>query len=102
MGYAASLVALGANCTVYENCHDLGFLPCRFASKQQHLLKIIGPTELCGTNLVVPDLRAGFSLIIAALMASDTTVLSHAEILFRGYDNLLPKLTGLGAEFTVY
>jgi UDP-N-acetylglucosamine 1-carboxyvinyltransferase len=42
------------------------------------------------------DIRAGITLVIAALCAEGTSVLNGLEHLDRGYENLLGKLRGLG------
>jgi UDP-N-acetylglucosamine 1-carboxyvinyltransferase len=42
------------------------------------------------------DIRAGITLVIAALCAEGTTMLTGLEHLDRGYENLLGKLEGLG------
>lgn len=60
---------------------------------------IQGPTHsLKGTDVVAGDLRMGFSLILAGLLASGTTKIENSEILDRGYENLVERLTGIGME----
>jgi UDP-N-acetylglucosamine 1-carboxyvinyltransferase len=49
----------------------------------------------------VPDLRAGFSYLIAALIAEGTSRVRGVEKIERGYENLVGKLRGLGAEIAV-
>jgi UDP-N-acetylglucosamine 1-carboxyvinyltransferase len=57
-----------------------------------------GPTPLkAGREPVdIFDIRAGITLVIAALCAQGTTHLTGLEHLDRGYENLLGKLQGLG------
>ena len=57
-----------------------------------------------GADIVVmevPDLRGGFSHIIAALAAKGTSHVSGVELIARGYENFEEKLKGLGANFEV-
>lgn len=57
-----------------------------------------GPTKLEGARVKASDLRAGASLVIAGLMAEGITELTGLEHIERGYENLLGKLTNLGAK----
>ena len=50
------------------------------------------------TDLHVPDLRAGFSYVLAALSAQGTSTISGASLLDRGYENFRVKLLGVGAK----
>ncbi|MGC8979851.1 MAG: UDP-N-acetylglucosamine 1-carboxyvinyltransferase, partial [Caldisericum sp.] len=59
---------------------------------------IVGPTPLKGTRIEVPDLRAGFSYVIAALIAEGQSELTGIEIIERGYENLKERLINLGAD----
>ena len=59
---------------------------------------IIGPTKLTGTDVVATDLRAGASLVIAGLMAKGTTKITNVEHILRGYENIVEKLQGVGAN----
>ena len=49
----------------------------------------------------MPDLRGGFSHLIAALTATGTSTVRNVGIISRGYENFGEKLKGLGARFTV-
>lgn len=57
-----------------------------------------GPAGLSGARVMATDLRASSSLVIAALAASGRTEISRIYHLERGYENLVDKLTGLGAR----
>ena len=59
---------------------------------------IEGPVNLTGSNVSASDLRAGASLVIAGLMASGTTVISNADYILRGYENIIEKLNNIGAK----
>jgi len=79
----------------------LGGKLCRFASNNHlHSLVIKGPTPLQGRDIWIPDLRAGFAYIMAALLASQESVVSNVEFLDRGYEDLVGKLSSLGADIT--
>lgn len=58
----------------------------------------IGQAKLHGADVSATDIRASAALICAALRAEGTTRIFNLEHLFRGYENPLDKLTGLGAE----
>jgi UDP-N-acetylglucosamine 1-carboxyvinyltransferase len=47
----------------------------------------------------VPDLRGGFSHLIAALAADGTSTISNVGIIARGYEHFIDKLRDLGADF---
>jgi UDP-N-acetylglucosamine 1-carboxyvinyltransferase len=61
---------------------------------------IQGPTSLHGTDVQIPDIRSGAGLVIAALCASGSTELHQAWHVDRGYEDLVGKLTDLGAQIT--
>ena len=53
---------------------------------------ITGPTNLSGAEVMATDLRASVSLVLAALVASNRTVINRVYHLDRGYENLEKKL----------
>ena len=57
-----------------------------------------GVDRLQGTDVTAKDLRAGAALIIAGLTASGTTRVSNIHFVERGYQNLIEKMTALGAD----
>lgn len=63
-----------------------------------HRARIYGPTELRGAEITTPDIRAGASILIAALVAKGQSVLYNAEIIDRGYERLDERLRVLGAD----
>src|SRR5699024_11670103 len=76
-----------------------GGTPCRSGRRTyRHSAVIAGPAALKGTRIDVPDLRGGFSHLIAALAAQGTSEVHGIELINRGYENFLDKLSGLGAE----
>ena len=60
--------------------------------------RISGPTPLHGAEVSIADLRAGATLILAALAASGTSVISGIEHVDRGYEQIEAKLVALGAS----
>ena len=59
---------------------------------------IIGHPTLNGAPVSAVDLRAGAAMIIAGLAAQGTTEISQIEIIERGYDDIVGKLQGIGAD----
>ena len=61
---------------------------------------VTGCEKLRGAEVSAHDLRAGAALIIAGLTAEGTTVVRNAHFVERGYENIVQKLTALGADIT--
>ncbi len=59
---------------------------------------IKGKTPLKGTEINATDLRAGAALIVAGLIASGTTMIYDIDYILRGYENIINKLTNVGAK----
>ena len=59
---------------------------------------ITGGTELTGAPVKALDLRAGVAMVIAGLIARGETEISEIYRIERGYDNIVEKLSGLGAD----
>ena len=59
-----------------------------------------GLYELIGNDVSVPDIRAGAALVVAGLVSSGKTVVREIHHIDRGYDDLVGKLSGLGADVT--
>jgi UDP-N-acetylglucosamine 1-carboxyvinyltransferase len=57
-----------------------------------------GPSNLTGAEVSATDLRAGASLVIAALAAKGRTVISNIRFIDRGYESIEVKLSELGAD----
>jgi UDP-N-acetylglucosamine 1-carboxyvinyltransferase len=60
---------------------------------------IVGPTALHGADVEIPDLRGGFSHLIAALTAEGQSTVTNIGIISRGYEHFIDKLADLGADF---
>ena len=60
--------------------------------------EVTGRDRLKGTTVIARDLRAGAALVIAGLCADGTTKVENIHFVERGYQNLVEKLTALGAN----
>lgn len=99
-GFTDALVRMGATVQLHRDC--LGPTPCRFGHKNfKHSAIITGKSQLHGTDIHVPDLRGGFSHIIAALTAEGTSNVTGVQVISRGYEHFVEKLESLGANFEV-
>lgn len=56
-----------------------------------------GVENLSGAQVSATDLRAAAALVIAGLVASGTTLISEVDQIFRGYENIVEKFSGLSA-----
>jgi UDP-N-acetylglucosamine 1-carboxyvinyltransferase len=84
LDYTMELVKMGAVIEVLDERHA----------------RIAGPTPLHGREVEIADLRAGATLILAALAAEETSVISGVEHVDRGYEAIESKLVALGAQIT--
>ncbi len=97
-GFTDALVRMGATVQVHKDC--LGPTVCRFGHKNfQHSAIVTGKTQLKGADINVPDLRGGFSHIIAALTAEGSSHVTGVSVISRGYEHFVDKLQDLGAQF---
>ncbi len=62
-----------------------------------HAIRIKGPTPLHNGVVSISDLRAGASLVIAALAATGETTIHGTHLVKRGYEEFDKRLTSLGA-----
>ena len=82
MFFVDKLVRMGTNITMCD----------------PHRVLVKGPSRLRATRLESPDIRAGMALLVAGLCAQGTTKIEHAEVVLRGYESVLERLCGVGAE----
>ena len=87
--------------TIYEN----RFQNVEFLNKMGADIRISddkafinGPSKLKGTNVVATDLRAGACLVLAGLVAEGITTIENVDHILRGYEQLIQKLTNVGAK----
>lgn len=62
---------------------------------------IMGPANLKGTTVVATDLRAGAAMVAAGLKAEGKTTITNAEHILRGYEQIIEKLTSVGAKIRI-
>ena len=68
-----------------------------------HRATVIGhdfTSQLKATTMTSPDIRAGISLLIAALSAKGTSTIHNIEQIDRGYEHIVERLQGIGAKIT--
>lgn len=63
-----------------------------------HRVLVYGPSRLKGRELETPDIRAGMALVLAGLIAKGQTIVNKAELIERGYEDVVGKLRSLGAD----
>lgn len=82
MFFTDKLISMGANITVAD----------------PHRVLVDGPTKLYGRQLETPDIRAGMALVLAALIAEGKSIINRAELIERGYEDVVAKFSSLGAK----
>jgi UDP-N-acetylglucosamine 1-carboxyvinyltransferase len=63
-----------------------------------HRCIVQGPSQLVGEKMESPDIRAGMSLVLAALAAEGQSTIRNIEQIDRGYERVEEKLRALGAQ----
>ncbi|SRR5579875_452282 len=81
MLHAVELMRMGANIHIEGNC-----------------AVVLGPTPLTGAPVTASDLRASAGLVLAALVANNTTTIERVYHIDRGYERIEEKLRALGAS----
>jgi UDP-N-acetylglucosamine 1-carboxyvinyltransferase len=79
--HAQEMIRMGANITV-DGCQAI----------------VRGPTPLSGTTVLASDLRASASLVLAGLVAQNTTWIDRVYHIDRGYDRIEEKMSAVGAR----
>ncbi len=99
-GFTDALVEMGADIVVHQD--GLESVTRRVPRRNLEQAAVItGPTPLHGADVRVPDLRGGFSYLIAALTAEGRSTVTNLGIISRGYEHFVDKLEALGAQFTL-
>ena len=65
-----------------------------------HRVVINGPAKLRGISMSSPDIRAGMAMLIAASCASGKSTINSAEVIYRGYENVVDKLLSIGCRIS--
>ncbi len=88
--------------TIYENRFQnvpyLQKMGADITIVHKQWIEIKGKTPLIGSTVVATDLRAGACMVLAALIAEGTTNITNIEHVLRGYENIVSKLTNIGAK----
>ena len=84
MFFVDDLISMGANIFIAD----------------PHRVIVSGPTPLMSDRLFCKDIRAGISVILAALTAQGRSEIENVEVVARGYENIDERLRSLGAEIT--
>jgi UDP-N-acetylglucosamine 1-carboxyvinyltransferase len=63
-----------------------------------HRVVVVGPSQLYGSDLRSPDIRAGMALLAATLCAKGQSTMNNVEQIDRGYEDLDTRLRALGAK----
>lgn len=91
--------------TIYENrfmhIPELNKMGANIELIDKTNIKIKGPVKLKGEQVNATDLRAGASLIVAALIAEEKTVIHNIEHILRGYEDIVDKLSAVGAKIEI-
>lgn len=82
MFFVDDLISMGANIFIAD----------------PHRVIISGPTPLMSDRLFCKDIRAGVSVILAALAANGISEIENVEVVERGYENIEARFASLGAE----
>ena len=88
---------------VYDNRFRYTAELCRMGADVQvdgKVAVVNGVEKLQGCTVKACDLRAGAALVIAGLAASGTTVVEDVRYIQRGYEDIIPKFRGIGADIT--
>ena len=90
---------------ILETIYPERFKHCKELNKMGAMIEvgearstIYGPRALKGARVTATDLRCGAGLIIAGLMANGETIIDDAYHIYRGYEGIVEKLRGIGAD----
>ena len=87
--------------TLYENRFLNLFQLSRMGARiklEGNKASVYGKTDLVAADVSATDLRAGASLVLAALLADGVTTINGADYILRGYEDIVNKLKNLGAK----
>jgi UDP-N-acetylglucosamine 1-carboxyvinyltransferase len=95
LAYVPALQSMGAEIEVYDTC--LGGPACRFHDTSAvHSAVVRGVTRLRGGDVTMPDIRAGFSAVLAAAVAHGPSTLRGVHHIERGYHRPVEQFQNLG------
>ena len=95
LAYVPALQSMGAEIEVYDTC--LGGPACRYHDTSAvHSAVVRGVTRLRGGDVTMPDIRAGFSAVLAAAVAEGPSTLRGVHHIERGYHRPVEQFQNLG------
>jgi UDP-N-acetylglucosamine 1-carboxyvinyltransferase len=101
-GYVSELRKMGARIEFFdphvENPKDVYNFNYEEGTRYQQAIKIMGPRKIHNAVLTVSDLRAGATVVIAALIAKGESVIYGIEHIERGYEKFVERLQSVGAK----
>jgi UDP-N-acetylglucosamine 1-carboxyvinyltransferase len=93
--YVPALKGMGAEIEVFDAC--LGGPACQFHDTNAvHSAVVRGVSKLRGGDVTMPDIRAGFSAILAAAVSEGTSTLRGVHHIERGYHRPFEQFAGIG------
>ncbi|OGH23932.1 MAG: UDP-N-acetylglucosamine 1-carboxyvinyltransferase [Candidatus Levybacteria bacterium RIFCSPHIGHO2_02_FULL_42_12] len=102
-GYVSELLKMGARIDLFTPSvrNPRAFYNFTLPQKHDpyhHAIKIYGPAKLHNAAVQISDLRAGATLVLAALAASGESVIFGAHHIDRGYERFEERLQSVGAD----
>ena len=95
LAYVPALQSMGAEIETYDTC--LGGPACRYHDTGAvHSAVVRGVSKLHGGDVTMPDIRAGFSAVLAAAVAEGPSTLRGVHHIERGYHRPVEQFRGLG------
>ena len=99
------LIGAHGKSTVEETIYENRFMNIPYLNKmganisiKERVATILGGNSLHGEEVEGTDLRACASLLLAGLKASGKTTIKNVDYLLRGYEDVIEKLTNVGAK----
>ncbi|WP_061300286.1 UDP-N-acetylglucosamine 1-carboxyvinyltransferase [Herbidospora cretacea] len=97
--YVPALQKMGCEIEVFAQC--LGGPACRYHdTNAKHSAVVRGVSKLRGADVTLPDIRAGFSAVLAAAVAEGTSTLRGVNHIERGYHHPFDQFTSLGLKIS--
>lgn len=103
-GYVSELIKMGADIKLFnplvKNAEKVYNFNLTDGKTYPHAAKIVGVTKLNSAKLIIPDLRAGATLVLASIAAEGTSNLLGVNHIDRGYEDFDNRLIKLGAKIS--
>ncbi|MFC7587444.1 UDP-N-acetylglucosamine 1-carboxyvinyltransferase [Nonomuraea antimicrobica] len=97
--YVPALQKMGCEIEVFDQC--LGGPACRYHdTNARHSAVVRGVSRLKGADVTLPDIRAGFSAVLAAAVADGPSTLRGVHHIERGYHRPFEQFVSLGLNIT--